>query len=502
MPAARSRFLTMLVLASPCAPMALPCAVADDQPADAVSASATHAPARVLGTWAGTLEHDGETQPVALTLESGNEDSVRVHVSIPAIHLDHTDIGVMPLTVRADSAMFGPFRFAWADAGRTLRGPMPADFVPIYQIPMTLHRVDHFEMPARPTIEAPERAPRWTYAAGSGLWAGARFANGLVYAGAQDGRLHALDARTGKPRWTYLTGGAIRARPVVDHGTLYVQSDDGMLYALGAARGKLRWKVPLTGGPIERPRGRFERFSSDVAIADGRLFVGTHDGRMLALDPANGDTLWSFQTGDAVLAAPAVSTGRVLFGSFDHNVYALDAANGSLLWKTDTRGIVASTPAVSGDRVVLGNRCYDLLGLDFDTGHVAWRRYIWFSWVESSVHLFDGIAYLGSSDAAVVSAIDPHTGRELWKTDVFGWTWGEPAVTEARVYAGASSYVGYAADHRGGFFALDRRDGRVVWHYACAAPESGSYGFPGSPVLGAGLVFATTLDGRVLAFER
>jgi outer membrane protein assembly factor BamB len=87
-----------------------------------------------------------------------------------------------------------------------------------------------------------------------------------------------------------------------------------------------------------------------------------------------GSRVWSFVTGDAVLAAPAVASGRVYVGSFDKHVYALDAGSGQLLWKRDTQGAVVSTPAVAGDRVVVGNRAYDVLALDARTGDVAWRE--------------------------------------------------------------------------------------------------------------------------------
>ena len=63
---------------------------------------------------------------------------------------------------------------------------------------------------------------------------------------------------------------------------------------------------------------------------------------------------------------------------------ALDAASGTLLWKRLTEGAVVSTPAVAGDLVVVGNRAYDLVGITAATGEIAWKRYVWFSWIESS----------------------------------------------------------------------------------------------------------------------
>jgi outer membrane protein assembly factor BamB len=59
------------------------------------------------------------------------------------------------------------------------------------------------------------------------------------------------------------------------------------------------------------------------------------------------------------------------------------------------------------------------------------------------------------------------------------------------------------APHRGGVHAVDRASGRVVWWHRSPPPQGkGQVGFPGSPALGDGLVFAGGLDGQVAAFRR
>jgi outer membrane protein assembly factor BamB len=412
----------------------------------------------------------------------------------------------MRLVAENDSVRLGPFRFAYDPSAGTLAGLMPRGLVPVYSMPIRLRRVDRFDAPPRPPLAGRPAEPRWTFEAGSPLWAGPTFDAGRLYVGAQDGSVFALDARSGARRWVYKAGGPIRTRPIVARGTVLLQADDGMLYALSAHDGRLEWRVKIVERPIERlpfdnPKSRYDRFGSDVTVAGGRLYVGTHDGTVLALSASDGRRLWEFRAGDAVLAAPAVEDGRVLFGSYDHSVYALDARTGRLLWKRDTQGAVVSTPAVVGGHVVVGNRCYDLLGLDARTGDVAWKRYVWSSWVESSAAVRDGVAYVGSSDAAAVFAVDARTGAPRWTTDVHGWAWGQCAVTRDRVYAGTSGQVGYPVPHHGGLLALDRRTGAVAWHFATTPPDSGAFGFPGSPAVGMGLVFASGLDGRVYAFD-
>ena len=461
----------------------------------------------LTGTWAGTATHDGESQPLALDLGPGEGGRVPVSLSVPITYLDHVMLGRPMLTVHGDSVRLGPFAFIYDRESGTLEGTMPAAFVPVYSIPIRLKKTARFDLPSRAPLAVPEARPRWTFDAGSPIWAGPTVAGGLVYAGTQAGWIYALDERGGARRWAYRAGGPVRTRPVMAKGALYAQSDDGFLNALEAKSGKLRWRVRINRRPIERlpfsnPASRFDRFGSDVTVAAGRLYVGMHEGRVLAIDASSGRIVWEFGAGDAVLSAPAVSDGRVLFGSYDHFVYALEAATGRLLWKRDTQGAVVSTPAIAGDIAVIGNRCYDLLGLDVRSGDVVWKRYVWMSWVESSASIVDSVAYVGSSDAVAVYAFNARDGRRLWASDVHGWAWGQPAVSDGRVYMGTSGQVGYPVRHEGAMLALDRASGAALWRYSVAPPDSGAFGFPGSPALGPGGVFAGGLDGHVYAFAR
>jgi outer membrane protein assembly factor BamB len=459
----------------------------------------------LAGAWSGTITHDGETTPVGLELEPGEEGTVLIKLSAPVIHTLHAPMGRAAFQVDGNEIRLGPFALTYDRAGGMLAGTIPEGLAPVYKLPFTLRRVERLDLPSRPEPAAAPARPGWTFDAGAPLWPGTSFASGLVYAGAEDGRLHALEAASGKQRWSFRAGGPIRTRAVISSGALYFQADDGILYALGAADGKERWRTRVGDQPVVRlppsdPRSRFDRFGSDVTVAGRRLYLGTHDGRVLCLDAADGKPVWQYASGDSVLAAPAVEGGRVYFGSYDGNVYALDAASGTLVWKRDTGKPVVSTPAVAGDRVIVGSRSYDLFGLDTKTGDIAWKRYLWFSWIESSPVLRDGVVYVGSSDAAALYAFDARTGRPVWKTDVWGWAWGQPAVTGRRVYMGTSALGGYLVSHRAGVMGVERATGKPVWRFVAEPVPEKAYGFTGSASVGAGRVFLAGLDGRVYAF--
>lgn len=473
-----------------------------------VAAGPSAGPAADLaGTWAGSVSHEGESTPFALELIPEGDGRLRLRLTIPVIHLIGQPLGSVPPQVEGERVKLGPFDLVHDRGDGSLRGVVPEGLAPHHRIPIVLRRVERLEVPARPEPGGSPARVAWVYEAGSALWSGPTWAGDTVYVGGQDGRVHAVEARTGARRWVFRAGGPVRTRPTAAEGAVYVQADDGFLYKLGAADGTEVWRVRVTEAPVERlpfddPKSRYDRFGSDVVARDGRLHLGTHDGKVLAVDPSSGKVLWSFAAGDSVLAAPAVGSGRVYAGSFDGHLYALEAATGRLLWKLKTSGAIVSTPAVAGDRLVVGNRAYDLLAVDARTGQVAWTRYVWFSWVESTASVRDGVAYVGSSDAARVFAIDVASGRSLWSADVFGWAWGQPAVTDERVYVATSGQVGYPGGHRPGVMAVDRATGRTVWRHEAPSVASGPYGFPGSPAVGGDLVFASGLDGRLLAFPR
>jgi len=472
--------------------------------ADSAAAAEALTAADLAGAWAGTVSHDGESVMVGLELEPGDDGKVLLKLSSPVVHIAHAPLGRVPLVVEGDSVRLGPFAFRYDRAAGTLTGLVPDSLAPVYKLPITLRRVPSLDLPLRPEPRARLATPSWIAEIGAPLWPGTTLWHGVVYAGAEDGRMHALDAGTGHERWTFAAGGPIRTRAVVSGDALYFQADDGVLYALAADTGRERWRLRVTEKAILRrppsdPGSRFDRFGSDVAVAHGRLFLGTHDGRLLCLDPAGGREVWRFESGDSVLAAPAVEGGRVYFGSFDGHVYALDEKAGTLVWKYDTGKPVVSTPVLAREHVIVGSRSYDLLALDARTGALAWKRYIWFSWVESSPVLRDGIVYVGSSDAAALFAFESATGRPVWQTDVWGWAWGQPAVTARRVYMGTSALDGYPVPHQAGLLAVDRATGEPVWRFLAPVEKDKAYGFTGSVAVGAGHVFAAGLDGRVVA---
>jgi outer membrane protein assembly factor BamB len=466
----------------------------------------------LAGVWIGYASHNGETAPVVLHLETSAEGGLQAKMSTPAIHVWEFPLG--PVSIDRDQIRINALAMTLVYDGTagTLTGVIPPSLVPVYSMRVTFRRSPNPERKPRPDPAARVATPVWVFDAEAPIWADAAFANNVVIVGADDGRLHALDARSGKSLWFFRAGGAIRARPTVSGDDIFVPADDGFLYKLNAKSGEQRWRVriveqPIVRLPISNQKSRNDFRASAATLKDSRLYVGTQDGHVLALDSNRGSRLWDFAAGDSVRSTPLVASGRVYFGSFDGRVYALDATTGAPLWNHDTGGPVTSAPALQDGRVIIGSRSYDLLALDGASGRPVWTQYYWFSWVESPAAIFGGSVYIGSSDAAKLFAFEARSGRRIWDIDAGGSAWAQPAVTETRVFIGTVGALNYLVPHRATLLAVDRKTGRPVWRYPVAPPAQASsevtaYGFAGSPAIGEGLVYFGGLDGRLYAFAQ
>ena len=193
-------------------------------------------------------------------------------------------------------------------------------------------------------------------------------AGGLVYVGDWDGKIWALDARTGRTRWTLRTGGRIKGSPALSGGRVYVGDYDGGLYAVNARTGRLAWRAsaqPRLGG-----RGAFY---STPAVGYGRVFIGNTDGKVYAYGAASGRLLWSQSTGGYVYGSPAVWRRLILVGSYDHSFYALDAATGDIRWRFRANGPISGSASVIAGVVYFSTFAERTYALDAASGKELWR---------------------------------------------------------------------------------------------------------------------------------
>lgn len=192
-------------------------------------------------------------------------------------------------------------------------------------------------------------------------------ANGLVYVGDWRGDVLALGERDGSIRWRFHTGGKIKGAVALAGNRLFVGSYDEHVYALDARTGRRLWRAAA------QPRlGHTGTFYATPTVAYGRVYVGSTDGKMYSFGATTGKLRWSRSTGGYVYASAAVWRGRVLVGSFSHRFLCLDAATGDELWSFRANGPISGSATVVNGIVYFATLKRRTYALDARTGKLLW----------------------------------------------------------------------------------------------------------------------------------
>ena len=134
------------------------------------------------------------------------------------------------------------------------------------------------------------------------------------------------------------------ATPLVVDGTMYVTSAWSKVFALDARTGKEKWRFDPQVVGDKAIDACCDVVNRGVAAWGRSVFVGTLDGRLIALDMRSGKPLWSVQTTDpkkryTITGAPRVIKGKVIIGNGGGEmgvrgyVSAYDAITGKMLWR-------------------------------------------------------------------------------------------------------------------------------------------------------------------------
>jgi len=375
--------------------------------------------------------------------------------------------------------------------------------------------------------------------------AGPVIAQDRLYIGAGDGNLYAFELASRKLAWLYHAGAAIDSTPAVAAGVVYFLARDGHLHAVDAGTGVRRWEFATAGearfaafGLYGNAKGAvpttdpWDFWLSSPVVHDGKVYVGSSDERLYALDAATGAVAWVFKSGGMIHSRPAVAGNTLVFGSWDGAVYALDAVSGKQLWryqtdteqKTSTHLGVQAGPLIDGDTVFIGSRDAHFYALDLATGRMKWRYDGRGSWIVSNAVADGERVYFGTSDTNVLVALDKRTGQVKYEHDTKVWTYATPVLADNAVIG---------ASMRGELFALDAASGKPLWSWRTAESRADAFGlldrstgkfdtkrlyegaqtvmasiehikrlgaFVGTPVWHDGQLIATTADGRLLFF--
>jgi PQQ-dependent dehydrogenase (methanol/ethanol family) len=139
----------------------------------------------------------------------------------------------------------------------------------------------------------------------------------------------------------------LEATPIVENGVIYTTGSWSVVYALNARTGDIRWTYDPA---VSRTRAFFvccDVVNRGVALYRGRVYVGTLDGRLIALDAQSGTPVWSVLTVDptrpyAITGYPRIARGMVIIGNAGAEygvrgyISAYDAETGKMVWRTYT----------------------------------------------------------------------------------------------------------------------------------------------------------------------
>ncbi|MCG3169837.1 MAG: Quinohemoprotein alcohol dehydrogenase ADH IIB [Pseudomonadales bacterium] len=318
----------------------------------------------------------------------------------------------------------------------------------------------------------------------------------------------------------------VQTTPLVVDGVLYATGSWSVVYAFDAARGTALWKYDPQVDRVRAAEGCCGPVNRGVAVWGGMVYVGTLDGRLIALDAANGTPRWSADTfidaapGRNITGAPRVVKGRVLIGNGGADmgargyVSAYDARSGELAWRFFT---VPGNPALGFENATLAKAA------------MTWSGEEWWRWGGGGT-VWDAMSYdpeldllyigvgnsslfprarrsPGGGDNLFVSsivALRPDDGRYVWHFQLApGEQWDYPATTQLvlidTVFQGEQRKLLVQVPKHGFVYVLDRENGqllsaekftRVTWasHYDLASgrpvenPEA-DYSRSGKPTL-------------------
>jgi alcohol dehydrogenase (cytochrome c) len=234
--------------------------------------------------------------------------------------------------------------------------------------------------------------------------------------------------------------GAWQSNPIVVDGIMYMTQRPNDVMAVDAATGRVFWQYRHTNA--ENARVCCGANNRGVAVHEDRVFMGTLDAHLIALDAMTGKALWKTRVGDVNLAysitmAPLVIQDRVLVG----------VGGGEF----GIRGFVAAYDVATGEEVW---KFYTIPGPG-EPGHETWEGDDW-------EH--------GGAPAWITGSFDPELNLTYWGIGNPGPDWNAAQRPGDNLYSDA-------------VVALNADTGELVWHFQFTPNDGYDYDAVQVPVL-------------------
>ena len=281
------------------------------------------------------------------------------------------------------------------------------------------------------------------------------------------------------------------ATPLVADGVMYFAGPWSVVYALDAANGKLLWKFdPQVDGQWAR-RACCDVVNRGVALLDGRVFVATLDGYLIALDAKSGALRWRTDTftdrstmNYSSTGAPRIAGRKIVIGNGGAEmgargyVSAFDATTGALAWRFFTvPGDPAKGPDESPDVTAARKTWSPQSRWDLGGGGTVWDSMVYDPALDLLyVGVGNGMPHPvwsrspGGGDNLYLSsivALDASTGRLRWHyqttpADSYDYTATQNMILANLTIGGESQPVLMQAPKNGFFYVLNRATGKLL----------------------------------------
>ena len=341
--------------------------------------------------------------------------------------------------------------------------------------PWPTYSYDHARRHISPYDHRPPYRRLWQIDAHDTLEFPPSIGYGRVYLAQQKGLFFALDAETGKVDWRKKLDRCAASSPTIGRKVVYqsymhpVQclqgqaGADGFVVAWDADTGRELWR--FNSAPIE----------SSPLLKGKRLFVGSWDRGVYALNAENGKRIWRFEADDEVNTSAAYWKGRIYIASDGGTLYSLSAKTGKLLWSAQSQSRFGSrefwyaTPTIAYGRVYIGNTDGTMYTFGAKSGKLLWARPLG-SYIYGAAAVYRRKVFVGTYDGRFY-ALDAATGDTVWNIDAQGAVHAAPTVMDGLVYYAICSSCGSEAQRavaRGldSTHAVRARDGKRVWRFA------------------------------------
>jgi outer membrane protein assembly factor BamB len=189
-----------------------------------------------------------------------------------------------------------------------------------------------------------------------------------------------------------------------------------------------RWWSQSTAGPIE----------GSPVVSDGRVFIGSTDGKMYAFDAISGSPLWVFDAKGPITSTPALSGGILYVVTNSGSLFAIDAVTGKLRLSAGQAspdpGPSRTSPSIHEGRLYLGTEGGSVIAYNLFTLTKDWEYKIGDEKLATNVRYDAG----GNATGATCEA------RFATKP-----VRSSPAVVDNKVFFGSDDHVLFAVDEFG-----------------------------------------------------